>query len=89
MTTTESSTTNRTTDEIDELSAVLDEVIDEGRRKLTGNGRIRDEEKEKCRIKWANAVVRAAKTRQKLIETRDLAEMQDEIEELKAQKGWR
>lgn len=87
--TTESSTANRTTEEIDELSEVLDEVIAEGRRKLTGNGRIRDEDKEQCRIKWANAVVRAAKTRQQLIETRDLAEMQEEIEALKAQKGWR
>lgn len=83
------STAARTRAELDELDDVLDAVIAEGERKLTGEGRIRDEKKEQCRIKWANAVVRAAKARRQVIENRDLVEMHEEIEQLKQQQGWR
>lgn len=85
---TASTAADRTRAELDDLADVLDEVISEGQRKLTGDGRIRSEGKESCRIKWANAVVRAAKTRQQIIKNRDLAEMHEEIERLKQQQGW-
>ena len=61
----------------------LDVAIAEARRKIE-NGRVRDEDKEKVRIKWVRALAYAVNVRRQVANDRDLEALADEIEDLKA-----
>lgn len=78
----------RTADELDQLAETLDTIIDEAEYKLSGDGRIRDTNREQCRVKWANSAIRAVKVRKSLIEARDLVDMQETIEKIEQEREW-
>lgn len=67
----------------DDMLATLDVAIDEARRKIE-NGRVRDEAKEKVRVKQWRALGYLVDTRRKVANDRDLEELAEEIEALKA-----
>lgn len=67
----------------DEMLGTLDVAIDEARRKIE-NGRVRDAENEKVRIKWIRALAYAVNVRRQVANDRDLEELAEEIEALKA-----
>ena len=64
----------------------LDTAIGKMRRKIE-DGRIRDAENEKVRVKQIRALVRAVDVRRKVTNDRDLQELAEEIEELKEMYG--
>ena len=64
----------------------LNEVVDHAEYKVFGNGRIRDEEKERIRIKYLNLIVSAANSKRSLLKDRDLDELAERIAELEEQE---
>ncbi|WP_247010809.1 hypothetical protein [Halorientalis litorea] len=66
----------------DSMLADLDVAIEEARYKIE-NGRVRDAEKEKVRIKWVRALAYAVNVRRQVANDRDLQELAEEIEVLK------
>jgi len=66
----------------DSMLADLDVAIEEARYKIE-NGRVRDAEKEKVRIKWVRALAYAVNVRRQVANDRDLQALAEEIEELK------
>lgn len=72
-------------DEYDEMLDHLDTAIEEARYKIE-EGRIRDEAKERCRIKWVRALAYAVNVRRQVTHDRDLEELSQEVEELKADR---
>ena len=63
----------------------LDIAIEEAQYKIE-NGRVRSPENEKVRIKWVRALAYAVNVRRQVANDRDLEELAEEIEELKAQQ---
>ena len=61
----------------------LDVAIQEARDKIE-NGRVRDPEREKVRIKWVRALAYAVNVRRQVANDRDLEELAQQVEELKA-----
>ncbi len=70
----------------DDMLETLDVAIEEARYKIE-NGRVRDEEKEKVRIKWVRALAYAVNVRRQVTNDRDLDELAEEVAELKAGQG--
>lgn len=64
----------------------LDIAIDEARYKVE-NGRVRSPENEKVRIKWVRALAYAVNVRRQVANDRDLEELAEQVEELKARQG--
>ncbi|AUV80260.1 hypothetical protein C2R22_00105 [Salinigranum rubrum] len=73
------------TADYDEMLETLDVAIDEARRKIE-NGRVRDEDKEKVRIKWVRALAYTVNVRRQVANDRDLEELAEEIEEIKTRQ---
>jgi hypothetical protein len=74
----------RTTD----YEAMLDDIdaaIEQARYKVE-NGRVRDESKEKVRIKWCRALAYAVNVRRQVANDRDLEELAEQVEQLKARQ---
>jgi ribosomal protein L13E len=71
------------TTDYDEMLATLDIAIDEARRKIE-EGRIRDVDREKARVKQWRALGYLIDIRRKVANDRDLESLAEEIEELKA-----
>jgi hypothetical protein len=69
-------------DEYDEMIAVLDELIDEGLRKFTGDGRIRDPDKEKVRAAYMKRTEQAIRAKRQVVKDRHLQEMGKTLEAL-------
>ena len=69
-------------DGYDAMLADLDVAIGTAREKLQ-HGKIRDEEKEKVRIKWVRALAYAVNVRRQVTQDRDLEELARQVEELK------
>lgn len=67
----------------DQMLADLDVAIAEARRKIE-DGRVRDAENEKVRIKWIRALAYTVNIRRQVANDRDLEELAEEIEALKA-----
>jgi len=67
----------------DQMLADLDVAIEEARRKIE-DGRVRDAENEKVRIKWIRALAYTVNIRRQVANDRDLEELAEEIEALKA-----
>lgn len=60
----------------------LREVREQARYKAIGEGRIRDPERERVRIKYLRTVVYAANAERQLLSDRDLDSMMNELEDL-------
>ena len=73
------------TADYDEMLATLDIAIDEARRK-TENGRIRDVDREKARVKQWRALGYLINVRRQVANDRDLEALAEEIEELKTDR---
>jgi hypothetical protein len=69
----------------EEMAATLDVAITEARRKVQ-SGRVRDADREKVRIKWVRALAYAVNVRRQVTTDRDLEELTEEVERLKAQQ---
>jgi len=67
----------------DQMLENLDVAIKEARRKIE-DGRVRDAENEKVRIKWIRALAYTVNIRRQVANDRDLEELAEEIEALKA-----
>jgi len=70
----------------DSMLEDLDVAIEEARYKIE-NGRVRDPEREKVRIKWVRALAYSVNVRRQVANDRDLQELAEEIEELKEEHG--
>jgi hypothetical protein len=68
----------------DDMLDSLDAAIGEAQRKVE-SGRVYDVENEKVRIKWIRALAYAVNVRRQVTNDRDLAELAEEVDELKAQ----
>ena len=73
------------TADYDEMFATLDIAIDEARRKIE-EGRIRDVDREKARVKQWRALGYLINVRRQVANDRDLEALAEEIEELKADR---
>ena len=73
------------TADYDEMLATLDIAIDEARRKIE-EGRIRDVDREKARVKQWRALGYLINVRRQVANDRDLEALAEEIEELKADR---
>ena len=73
------------TADYDEMLATLDIAIDEARRKIE-EGRIRDVDREKARVKQWRALSYLINVRRQVANDRDLESLAEEIEELKADR---
>jgi hypothetical protein len=71
----------RLSEQLDELEDPIDEAIEETLRKIR-SGRIRDEEKEKVRIKRKRALGYLIRTKLKVVETRELETIDERLTEL-------
>lgn len=69
--------------ERDEALAMLSDIVDYARYKSLGDGRIRDPEKERIRLKYLRVIISAESERRKFLEDKDLDELAEEVERLK------
>lgn len=76
-------TTDTEIDDYDEMLATLDVAIEEAQRKVE-SGRVYDAENEKVRIKWIRALAYLVNVRRQVTTDRDLEEVAEEVERLKA-----
>ena len=75
-------------EETDEMIRKLDVSIDELTRKIE-EGRVRDCEKERVRIKRHRALSNALKTRANLVEQRELQELHEKVNRMQRDRGRR
>ena len=73
------------TDDYEEMIAVLDEIIDLGLYKLTGDGRIGNEEKERVRTEYMKRTEQAIRAKREVVKDRHLQEMGRTLERLQEQ----
>ncbi len=66
--------------ERDEALATLREIVDHARYKSLGDGRIRSPEKERIRLKYLRVIVSAESERRKLLQDKELEELQERLE---------
>ena len=74
-----------TTTDYEKMLDTVDVAIDEARYKIE-NGRVRSPENEKVRIKWVRALAYALNVRRQIASDRDLEELAEQVEQLKAQQ---
>lgn len=73
-------------DDYEEMLATLDVAIQEAQQKVE-SGRVYDAENERVRIKWIRALAYAVNVRRQVTADRDLEELAEEVERLKASHG--
>ena len=83
MSTTSTPRPDLRTDDYDNMLDDLDRAIDELTEKIE-NGRIRDPERDKVRLKMYKTLGYLIRTRRKVMQDASLQELEAEIEELKA-----
>jgi hypothetical protein len=69
-------------DEYDEMVATLDEIIEIGLYKLTGDGRIGNPEKEQARARYMKRTEQAIRAKRQVLKDRHLQEMGRTLEQL-------
>ncbi|WP_246982085.1 hypothetical protein [Halorientalis marina] len=74
--------TPETTDEYDDMVAVLDEIIELGLSKLTGDGRIKDTKKAKARAEYMKRTEQAIRAKRQVVKDKHLEEMGRTLEAL-------
>jgi|APHM01.1.fsa_nt_gi hypothetical protein len=72
-----------TTDEHEEMISILDELISEGMYKFIGDGRIRDEKKEKVRLEYMKRTEQAIRAKRAVVKDKNLQQMGRTLEALK------
>lgn len=72
--------------ETEEMLRKLDVSIDELTRKIE-DGRVRDAEKERTRIKRYRALANALRTRSELVEQRELQDLHRKVQQLQRKRG--
>lgn len=72
--------------ERDEALAELSDIVDFARYKSLGDGRIRSPEKERVRLKYLRLMVSSLDSRRQYLSDKDLDELAEEIEQLKAEQ---
>ena len=70
--------------ELEEVKEQHKDVMRECLRKIE-DGRIRDAQKEKARVKWVNSWVRVSKEYRQTLEAIETWQMADDLEQIKAQ----
>lgn len=75
-------------DDYDQKLELLEDLIQEVHEKVM-NGRVRDEEKERVRQGWHRVLRDHVAEWRKMKNDRDVAEIAEELEELKARQGGR
>ena len=75
---------DRPSEEYDEMIADLREARDEITRKID-NGRIRDSTKDQARIKYLRALGYLIRSQLKVIETRELTDLEQRVERLESE----
>jgi len=73
-------------DDYDAMLQTLDVAIEAAREKIE-SGRIRDEDKEKIRIKWVRALAYSLNVRRQIAADRDLEELTERLEQLEEHSG--
>jgi len=68
--------------ERDNALAELSEVVGEARYKSLGDGRIRNPESERIRLKYLRIIIQANSERRKLLADKELEEMRERLEAL-------
>ena len=68
--------------ERDDALAALSEVIEHARYKSLGDGRIRNPESERIRLKYLRVIVQANAERRKYLADKELEEMKERLEAL-------
>jgi hypothetical protein len=69
----------------DTALAELSDVIDHARYKSFGDGRIRDAETERIRLKYLRIIIQAQGERRKMLADKEIIELKERIEELEKQ----
>jgi hypothetical protein len=69
----------------DSALAELSEVVDEARYKSLGDGRIRDAEKERVRLKYLRLIIQAQSERRKILADKEIIELKERIEKLESE----
>jgi F0F1-type ATP synthase membrane subunit b/b' len=72
--------------ERDNALAELSEVIDEARYKSLGDGRIRNPQSEKIRLKYLRIIIQANSERRKYLADKDLEELKERLERIEEQQ---
>ena len=72
--------------ERDNALAELSEVIDEARYKSLGDGRIRNPQSEKIRLKYSRIINQANAERRKYLADKDLEELKERLERIEEQQ---
>jgi transcription initiation factor IIE alpha subunit len=75
--------TPASSDEYDEMIEVLDEIIEMGLSKLTGDGRIKDTDKAKARAEYMKRTEQAIRAKRQVVKDQHLQEMGRTLEALK------
>lgn len=70
----------------DQMLAWLDAAIEEALYKIDGDGRLRDVEKEKVRVKYLRVIGYLVGQRRQVAQDRDLEAMAERIEELEGRR---
>ena len=83
MSTTSTPATDLRTDDYDRMLATIDDAIEELSDKIE-NGRIRDPERDKVRLKQYRTLGYLIRTRRKVMQDATLQDLEAEIQELKA-----
>ena len=73
--------------EFDQMLDQLDAAASACLYKIDGDGRVSDPQREQARSKWVNSLVRVIKERRQVLEAKQLDELEEEIEELKRERG--
>jgi len=72
--------------ERDNALAELSEVIGEARYKSLGDGRIRNPQSEKIRLKYLRIIIQANAERRKYLADKDLEELKERLERIEEQQ---
>ena len=72
--------------ERDNALAELSEVIDEARYKSLGDGRIRNPQSEKIRLKYLRIIIQANAERRKYLADKDLEDLKERLERIEEQQ---
>ncbi|AGB39780.1 hypothetical protein [Natronococcus occultus] len=71
----------------DEAVAELDEIAEHARYKSLGDGRIRNPEHERIRLKYLRVMISAQDSKRKYIADRELEDMHERLERLEERDG--
>lgn len=66
---------------------VLDAAIEEAEYKINGDGRLRDIEREKVRVKYLRVIGYLVGQRRQVTQDRDLEQLTQDVEQLKKERG--